>query len=134
MQFTPLLLDTNVLIRFFRSDRKIADIISTFEKIVIPTVVLGEFKSGVDPLTASGKRQLEVLDAFLDSPSVDIIPVTEDVSSAYARIFRTLKANGTPIPQNDIWIAACAMDAGATLISSDTHFAKIPLLDIRIIE
>jgi predicted nucleic acid-binding protein len=130
----PLLLDTNVLIRFFRSDRKIADIISTFEKIVIPTVVLGEFKSGVDPLTASGKRQLEVLDAFLDSPSVDIIPVTEDVSSAYARIFRTLKANGTPIPQNDIWIAACAMDAGATLISSDTHFAKIPLLDIRIIE
>ena len=130
----PLLLDTNVLIRFFRSDRKIADIISTFEKIVIPTVVLGEFKSGVDPLTAGGKRQLEVLDAFLDSPSVDIIPVTEDVSSAYARIFRTLKANGTPIPQNDIWIAACAMDAGATLISSDSHFAKIPLLDIRIIE
>ena len=130
----PLLLDTNVLIRFFRSDRKIADIISTFEKIVIPTVVLGEFKSGVDPLTAGGKRQLEVLDAFLDSLSVDIIPVTEDVSSAYARIFRTLKANGTPIPQNDIWIAACAIDAGATLISSDSHFAKIPLLDISIIE
>jgi predicted nucleic acid-binding protein len=130
----PLLLDTNVLIRFFRSDRKIADIISTFEKIVIPTVVLGEFKSGVDPLTVGGKRQLEVLDAFLDSPSVDIIPVTEDVSSAYARIFKTLKANGTPIPQNDIWIAACAMDAGAKLISSDSHFAKIPLLDISIIE
>jgi predicted nucleic acid-binding protein len=130
----PLLLGTNVLIRFFRCDRKIADIISTFEKIVIPTVVLGEFKSGVDPLTVAGKRQLEVLDAFLDSPSVDIIPVTEDVSSAYARIFRTLKANGTPIPQNDIWIAACAMDTGATLISSDSHFARIPLLDIRIIE
>ena len=130
----PLLLDTNVLIRFFRSDRKIADIISTFEKIVISTVVLGEFKSGVDPLTVGGKRQLEVLDAFLDSPSVDIIPVTEDVSSAYARIFKTLKANGTPIPQNDIWIAACAMDAGAKLISSDSHFAKIPLLDISIIE
>lgn len=130
----PLLLDTNVLIRFFRSDRKIADIISTFEKIVIPTVVLGEFKSGVNPLTVGGMRQLEVLDAFLDSPSVDIIPVTEDVSSAYARIFRTLKANGTPIPQNDIWIAACAMDAGAKLISSDSHFAKIPLLDISIIE
>ena len=130
----PLLLDTNVLIRFFRSDRKIADIISTFETIVIPTVILGEFKSGVDPLTVGGKRQLEVLDAFLDSPSVDIIPVTEDVSSAYARIFRTLKANGTPIPQNDIWIAACAMDAGAKLISSDNHFTKIPLLDISIIE
>ena len=130
----PLLLDTNVLIRFFRNDRKIADIISKFEKIVIPTVVLGEFKAGVDLLTVGGRRQLEVLNAFLDSPYVDIIPVTEDTSGAYARIFRALKANGTPIPQNDIWIAACAMDVGATLISSDTHFAKIPLLDIRIIE
>ena len=89
----PLLLDTNVLIRFFRNDRKIADIISKFEKIVIPTVVLGEFKAGVDLLTVRGRRQLEVLDAFLDSQYVDIIPVTEDTSGAYARIFRALKAN-----------------------------------------
>ena len=130
----PLMLDTNVLIRFFRSDRKIADIISAYEKIVVPTVVLGEFKAGADPKTASGQRQLEVLESFLDSPSVSVIPVTEDIASVYARIFRTLKANGTPIPQNDMWIAACAVDAGATLVSSDDHFASIPLLDMRIVE
>ena len=47
----PLMLDTNVLIRFFRSDCKIADIISAYEKIVVPTVVLGEFKAGADPQT-----------------------------------------------------------------------------------
>jgi len=129
----PLMLDTNVLIRFFRSDRKIADIISTYEKIVVPTVVLGEFKAGADPKTACGQRQLEVLDSFLDSPSVSIIPITEDTASVYARIFRVLKANGTPIPQNDMWIAACAMDSGAMLVSSDGHFAAIPLLDMRIV-
>ena len=129
----PLMLDTNVLIRFFRSNRKIADIISTYEKIVVPTVVLGEFKAGADPKTACGQRQLEVLDSFLDSPSVSIIPITEDTASVYARIFRVLKANGTPIPQNDMWIAACAMDSGAMLVSSDGHFAAIPLLDMRIV-
>ena len=130
----PLMLDTNVLIRFFRNDRKIADIISAYEKIVMPTVVLGEFKAGADPKTASGQRQIEVLESFLDSTSVGVIPVTEDIASVYARIFRVLKANGAPIPQNDMWIAACAVDAGATLASSDGHFASIPLLDIRIVQ
>ena len=130
----PLMLDTNVLIRFFRSDRKIADIISAYEKILVPAVVLGEFKAGADPNTACGQKQLEVLESFLDSPSVGIIPVTEDIASIYARIFRVLKANGTPIPQNDMWIAACAMDAGAMLISSDDHFASIPLLDIHVVK
>jgi predicted nucleic acid-binding protein len=130
----PLLLDTNVLIRFFRSDRKISDIISAYEKIVVPSVVLGEFKAGADPTKTCGQRQLEVLESFLDSPSVGVIPVTEDIASVYARIFRVLKANGTPIPQNDMWIAACAVDAGATLLSSDAHFASIPLLDMHIVE
>ncbi len=127
----PLLLDTNVLIRFFRGDRKIAEIISGYEKIVLPTVVLGEFRAGVDPMAVGGRRQLDVLDAFLDSPSVGILPITEDVASVYARLFRVLKQNGTPIPQNDMWIAACAVESGATLLSFDGHFAKVPLIDLR---
>jgi predicted nucleic acid-binding protein len=65
-------------------------------------------------------------------------PYSPPIAKSYnknnsALTFRAFKANGTPIPQNDIWIAACAIDAGATLISSDSHFAKIPLLDISII-
>lgn len=130
----PLLLDTNVLIRFFRSDKKIADIISGYEKIVLPTIVLGEFKAGVDPKTTGGQRQLAVLDTFLDSPSVAVIPVTEDVASVYARLFRVLKENGTPIPQNDMWIAACVVESGATLLSFDGHFANVPLMDVRILD
>ena len=130
----PLLLDTNVLIKFFRSDQRIAHIISAYEKIVLPTVVIGEYMAGVDPKTAGGQRQIEVLTAFLDSPAVKTFPVTEDIASVYARLFRALKANGTPIPQNDMWIASCAVESGATLLSFDRNFENIPLIDVRILE
>ena len=129
----PLLLDTNVLIKFFRGDKTIVDIISGYEKIVLPTIVLGEYKAGVDSKTTGGQRQLDVLDAFLDSPSVTVVPLTEDVASVYARLFRVLKGNGTPIPQNDMWIAACVVESGATLLSFDGHFANVPLMDVRIL-
>ena len=124
----PLLLDTNVLIRFFRSDRKIATTISRYEKILVPTVVIGEFRAGVDQRTADGRRQMEVLESFLDSPSVEIATITEDVASTYAQIFKVLKEKGTPIPQNDLWIAACAVECGAMIYSLDRHFANIPLV------
>ncbi len=130
----PLLLDTNVLIKFFRSDEKIAHVISKHEKIVLPTVVLGEYRAGVDANTKDGHKQLEVLESFLDSPCVSVIDVTEEVSAVYARLFRVLKKNGTPIPQNDMWIAACALEHGATLFSFDRHFASIPLIKVHIAE
>ncbi len=130
----PLLLDTNVLIKFFRSDRKIAHVISMYEKIVLPTVVLGEYRAGVDANTKDGQKQLEVLESFLDSPSVKVLAVTEEVASVYARLFRVLKKNGTPIPQNDMWIAACALESGATLFTFDRHFASIPLIEVQVVE
>ena len=102
----PLLLDTNVLIKFLRGNEKIAKVVSTYEQILVPTVVIGEYKAGVAVETAVGHQQLSALEMFLDSTAVKIVGVTEDVANAYARIFRVLKANGTPIPQNDLWIAA----------------------------
>ena len=125
----PLLLDTNVLIKFLRGDKKIAKVVSTHEQILVPTVVIGEYKAGVADETAAGHQQLLALEMFLDSPAVKIVGVTEDVANAYARIFRVLKANGTPIPQNDLWIAACAITKGAVVYSLDTHFSNVPLLE-----
>ena len=125
----PLLLDTNVLIKFLRGDNKIAKVVSTYEQILVPTVVIGEYKAGVAVETAVGHQQLSALEMFLDSTAVKIVGVTEDVANAYARIFRVLKANGTPIPQNDLWIAACAITKGAVVYSLDTHFFNVPLLE-----
>ena len=125
----PLLLDTNVLIKFLRGNEKIAKVVSTYEQILVPTVVIGEYKAGVAVETAVGYQQLSALEMFLDSTAVKIVGVTEDVANAYARIFRVLKANGTPIPQNDLWIAACAITKGAVVYSLDTHFSNVPLLE-----
>ncbi len=125
----PLLLDTNVLIKFLRGNEKIAKVVSTYEQILVPTVVIGEYKAGVAVETAVGHQQLSALEMFLDSTAVKIVGVTEDVANAYARIFRVLKANGTPIPQNDLWIAACAITKGAVVHSLDAHFGNVPLLE-----
>ena len=125
----PLLLDTNVLIKFLRGNEKIAKVVSTYEQILVPTVVIGEYKAGVAVETAVGHQQLSAPEMFLDSTAVKIVGVTEDVANAYARIFRVLKANGTPIPQNDLWIAACAITKGAVVYSLDTHFSNVPLLE-----
>ena len=125
----PLLLDTNVLIKFLRGNEKIAKVVSTYEQILVPTVVIGEYKAGVAVETAVGHQQLSALEMFLDSTAVKIVGVTEDVANAYARIFRVLKANETPIPQNDLWIAACAITKGAVVYSLDTHFSNVPLLE-----
>ena len=125
----PLLLDTNVLIKFLRGNEKIAKVVSTYEQILVPTIVIGEYKAGVAVETAVGHQQLSALEMFLDSSAVKIVEVTEDVANAYARIFRVLKANGTPIPQNDLWIAACAITKGAVVYSLDTHISNVPLLE-----
>ena len=125
----PLLLDTNVLIKFLRGDKKIAGVISTYEQILVPTIVIGEYKAGVVGETAVGRQQLSALEMFLDSSAVKVVEVTEDVANVYARVFRVLKANGTPIPQNDLWIAACAVDLGAVVYSFDEHFGFVPLLE-----
>lgn len=125
-----LLIDTNVLISLFRGDENIAAEIGAYDRVLVPTVVIGEFKAGINAAVKAGKAQQRQLDEFLDSAAVSVIPVSEDVSDAYARIFRVLKANGTPIPQNDMWIAACAVETGATLYTKDAHFSLIPLLKV----
>ena len=61
---------------------------------------------------------------------MEIAPITEDVSDEYARIFRVLKEKGTPIPLNDIWIAAQTMECGAWLYTGDSHFSSIPLIKL----
>ena len=71
-----------------------------------------------------------LLDEFLDDPAVAIVPCTDETADYYARIFRTLKGNGTPLPTNDMWIAAAALEHGAAVLSSDGHFSHVPMLKL----
>jgi tRNA(fMet)-specific endonuclease VapC len=65
------------------------------------------------------------LDAFLENPYVSVLPVTLTTAERFARIATTLRAKGKPIPTNDIWVAAHAMETGAELLSFDSHFGAI---------
>ena len=125
-----LLVDTNVLIDVFLGDRDAARTLSAYDRILVCTTVLGEYKAGVDPATKSGREFLGKLEEFLEDPAVRTVGGTENTADYYARVYRTLKANGTPIPQNDIWIASFALEHAATLFSRDTHFAGVPMLKL----
>jgi tRNA(fMet)-specific endonuclease VapC len=62
------------------------------------------------------------------NPNVHLLPITWDTADSFGRISTELRKKGTPIPTNDIWIAAHAVEAGATLISADPHFANVASL------
>jgi len=123
-------IDTNVLIECFQNNQGISEAISQYDRILICPAVLGEFKAGIDVNTRRGKKVKALLDEFLDDPAVAIVPCTDETADYYARIFRTLKDNGTPLPTNDMWIAAAALEHGAAVLSSDGHFSHVPMLKL----
>ena len=125
-----VVIDTNVLIECFQNNQSISEAISQYDRILICPAVLGEFKAGIDVNTRRGKKVKALLDEFLDDPAVAIVPCTDETADYYARIFRTLKDNGTPLPTNDMWIAAAALEHGAAVLSSDGHFSHVPMLKL----
>ena len=108
----------------------ISEKVSEYDRILVCPAVIGEFKAGIDIETKRGRRASERLDEFLDDPAVVVVSCTDETADYYARIFKALRANGTPIPTNDIWIAASALEHGAAVLSSDGHFSLVPMLKL----
>jgi tRNA(fMet)-specific endonuclease VapC len=97
--------------------------------------VVGELLAGF-ALGAHRGRNTAELDALLDTPVVHEIAADHAVAEIYADLLLSLRAAGTPIPTNDIWIGACAVRAGATVVTYDAHFESmrrvgVVLLDAR---
>ena len=93
--------------------------------IHVPTVVLGELFAGFRLGSRYGENCLE-LEEFLELPGVRIAPPDRDVAERYGLLVAELRQQGKPIPTNDVWIAATALEAGARLLSCDTHFHHVP--------
>ena len=125
-------IDTNVLIDCFQRGGGAANAISDYDRILVCPAVIGEFKAGIDIGTKRGKKAKSLLDEFLDDPAVEIVPCTDETAEYYARIYRALKEKGMPLPTNDIWIAAVALEHGATVLSGDGHFSRIPMLKVAL--
>ena len=124
-----LVLDTNVLIAFLQNPENFAERFSGYDVILLPPVVLGEFRAGLFD-TKVGRENRKAIDAFLQNPAVKACPMTDNASLCYAKVFQALRKAGKPIPTNDIWIAAATQENGAALATDDGHFRAVPLLQI----
>ena len=101
-----------------------AALLDRAELVGVSTVALGELRTGF--LLGGKRRRNETeLDAFLDSSVVEVLPVDSETSHQYAEIVAELRKAGTPIPTNDIWIAATAARNGTTVLTCDDHFERI---------
>ncbi|MCL5986835.1 MAG: type II toxin-antitoxin system VapC family toxin [Actinobacteria bacterium] len=122
---TRILIDTTAYSSFMKGDPDFKKAIQTADEIFLNSIVIGELLFGFIRGGREEKNRLE-LQQFLSSPRVFIQTVDEETSERYAVIFNYLKEKGTPIPTNDIWIAASAMKDGLKILTADDHFNKIP--------
>lgn len=126
-----LCLDTSAYSRFMGGDERVVERIDSATWVGIPTIVLGELAAGF-LLGSRLERNLAELDRFLAHPAVDEINVDRDVAGIYGEIVSALRRKGTPIPTNDVWIAACAARAGATLLTLDTRFEVVDRIGVLV--
>jgi tRNA(fMet)-specific endonuclease VapC len=120
-----LLLDTNRLSDALAADDEVLERLESADAIYVPVVALGEIRAGF----FAGRRAAENekrLQWFLSQSGVSPLAIETPVSHRYAEIHRGLRARGTPIPTNDLWIAAMALEHGLVLYTRDAHFTKVP--------
>ena len=114
----------NIYAAFKRNDPDIVRTLQTFEEIHVSMIVLGELLSGFKAGSHEARNR-EELKQFLNSPRVSLDKIDEGTAEFYSHIYLLLRAKGAPIPTNDIWIAAAAMQHGLGLYSRDGHFEVI---------
>ena len=119
-----LLIDTNVYAAFKDGVPAAVDELRRAERIGLCTPVLGELYGGFRYGTQEA-RNVEELEEFLDTPRVVVFGADETTAQFYAHIHANLRRSGRPIPTNDMWIAATAMQHGFAVCSYDVHFESV---------
>lgn len=117
-------LDTSAYSQFKRGDTQAIEAIDAATWVGVPTIVIGELWIGF----LAGRKQKQNQDElrqFLAHRLVEQIAVDAEIARIYAEIVLTLRSAGTPLPTNDIWIAAAAARFGATVLTYDSHFSSI---------
>lgn len=121
---TRYCLDTSAYIRFLRGDAATVDAIDRASWIGFPAIALGELYTGYS-LTGNRSGELRRMRDFLAHPVVEIIAADDKVARAYGRFVAELRKAGTPLPSNDVWIAACAARTSSVVLTHDAHFTRI---------
>lgn len=119
-----IIFDTNFYAAFKKNDAAAIGILRRADSIGVNTVILGELLAG---FRCGSREELnrQELEEFLDSPRVVILPIDDETAEFYAQVFHELKQKGRPIPSNDLWLAASALQHGLALATFDDHFSNV---------
>ena len=121
--------DTSVIIDLLDGDRTFEKELSSAERIVVTPSVIAEFMSGVSGAKRDKAKQT-AFEAIVENPYVEVVVHDKETATYYASIYRYLKGQGAMVPLGDIWIAASAMQHGATILTKDRHYSAIPVLPV----
>jgi tRNA(fMet)-specific endonuclease VapC len=124
-----LALDTNRYTDLCRGDASVIEKVELADEIWLPFIVVGELRAGF-AVGSQGPRNVDVLHRFLLKPGVGILYADDQTTYHYANVYRQLRKQGTPIPTNDIWIAALILQHSLVLFARDAHFVTLPQLTL----
>ena len=114
-----MILDTNAFSAFADADEALLSVLSGTEELCLPVIVLGEYRYGIASSRYRTKYQQWL---GRDLQLFRILEIVESTTVHYATIRSSLKAQGTPIPANDCWIASLAKEHRLAIVSRDQHF------------
>lgn len=125
MEKVKIMLDTSAYSAYLKGNDDVKLAVGEADEIYLNPVVIGELYAGF----ARGgreKKNRDILKEFLASPRVQVALIDEETAERYSAIITYLWSKGTPIPTNDLWIAATAMQYGLKLITTDGHYRNVP--------
>lgn len=120
-----IMVDTCFYSNAMLGNPRACSILRTADEILLCPIVLGELRAGFIRGKQRKSNEENLID-FMKSPRVKAVVISPDTSVFFAKTVNDLHRQGTPIPSNDIWIAACTMENGAKLATFDKHFSNIP--------
>ena len=118
-------LDSNAYSNAARGNGRLVKLLESADEIWLPVIVLAELRAGFMHGAQNNMNESKLIQ-FLASPRVQILHVNEQTTHHYARLFAFLRGQGTPVPTNDLWIAALVLQHDLPLVTEDAHFKKIP--------
>lgn len=127
-----LVLDTSAYSHLRAGHAEVLGLVADAEVVLIPVTVLGELEAAFE-LGRRAREKRTALASFLGEPFVSVLSTTPDVARRYGQLFAQLRRAGTPLPINDIWIAAATIDCGGRLVSFDSDFEQIASLDCAVL-
>jgi len=122
-----LALDTNRYTDLCRGAESVVQTVEFADEVWLPFIVLGELRASF-AVGSQGSRNEAVLRRFLLKSGVAVLYADEQTTHHYAAVYRQLRKQGTPIPTNDMWIAALVLQHSLVLYARDTHFDALPQL------